>query len=88
MLAVLKLSCEDTSDYEMDVFVVSIIFILIPFNLIIASTFKSSHCSQNEISLRGGTSLAMFPSHLTVVSLYLARHSGAKHDTWLPTPQH
>ncbi|XP_068837392.1 olfactory receptor 2T27-like [Capricornis sumatraensis] len=70
--AVLKLSCEDTSDYEMAVFVVSIIFILIPFNLIIASYIQIFLTVLKMKSPEGrNKALATCSSHLTVVSLYL-----------------
>uniref|UniRef100_A0A8C6CG29 Olfactory receptor n=1 Tax=Moschus moschiferus TaxID=68415 RepID=A0A8C6CG29_MOSMO len=72
MPAVLKLSCEDTSDYEMVVFVVSIIFILIPFNLIIASYIQIFLTVLKMKSPEGrNKALATCSSHLTVVSLYL-----------------
>ena len=72
MPAILKLSCEDTSDYEMVVFVVSIIFILIPFNLIIASYIQIFLTVLKMKSPEGrNKALATCSSHLTVVSLYL-----------------
>ena len=72
MPAILKLSCEDTSDYEMVVFVVSIIFILIPFNLIIASYIRIFLTVLKMKSPEGrNKALATCSSHLTVVSLYL-----------------
>lgn len=79
--SVLKLSCEDTSDYEMAVFVVSIIFILILFNLIIASYIQISHCSQNEISWgeEWSSTRALSPD----CGESLSGASIGVHDTWL-----
>ncbi|XP_029797621.1 olfactory receptor 2T27-like [Suricata suricatta] len=70
--AILKLSCEDTSQYEMVLFVASIIFILIPFSLIVTSyvriflTVLRIHPSEGRKK-----SLSTCSSHLIVVSLYL-----------------
>ncbi|XP_051851612.1 olfactory receptor 2T27-like [Antechinus flavipes] len=72
MPAILKLSCEDTSDYEMGVFVVSIVFIILPFSLIVTSytfiLFTILHMNSPE---GRNKALATCSSHLTVVSLYL-----------------
>ncbi|XP_006218824.2 olfactory receptor 2T27-like [Vicugna pacos] len=70
MPAILKLSCEDTSDYEMVVFVVSIVFILIPFSLIMASYIRIFLTVLRMNSPEGRNKvLATCSSHL---SLYLA----------------
>lgn len=72
MPAILKLSCEDTSEYEMMVFMVSIIFILIPFSLIMASYSRIFLTVLRMNSPEGkNKALATCSSHLTVVSLYL-----------------
>lgn len=69
--AILKLSCEDTSHYEM-MFVVSIIFILIPFSLIVTSYIRIFLTVLRIHSLEGRKiSLSTCSSHLIVVSLYL-----------------
>ncbi|XP_019689403.1 olfactory receptor 2T11-like [Felis catus] len=72
MPAIMKISCKDTSTYELVVLAMGIAFIIVPFGLIMASyTFiflavlhiKSSH-GRNK-------ALATCSSHLTVVSFYL-----------------
>ncbi|XP_007955030.1 olfactory receptor 2M3-like [Orycteropus afer afer] len=70
--AILKLSCEDTSVYEMILFVIGIVFILIPFGLILASYSLIFLTVFNMKSLKGkNKTLTTCSSHLTVVSLYL-----------------
>ncbi|XP_043859253.1 olfactory receptor 2T4-like [Dromiciops gliroides] len=72
MPAILKLSCEDTSDYEMGVFVVSIVFIILPLSLIVTSYTLIFLTILNMNSPEGrNKALATCSSHLTVVSLYL-----------------
>ncbi|XP_076994279.1 olfactory receptor 2T27-like [Tamandua tetradactyla] len=72
MPAILKLSCEDTSDYEMVVSMVSIVFIIIPFTLIMASYARIFSAVLRMNSPRGRSkALTTCFSHLTVVSLYL-----------------
>ncbi|XP_014710821.3 olfactory receptor 2T27-like [Equus asinus] len=72
MPAILKLSCADTSDYEMVVFVVSIVFILIPFTLIMASYIHIFLTVLRMNSPEGrNKALATCSAHLTVVSFYL-----------------
>ncbi|XP_037678953.1 olfactory receptor 2T27-like [Choloepus didactylus] len=70
--AILKLSCEDTSTYEMILFVTGIVFLLIPFGFIFTSygiiflTVFRMRSPEGRSKAR-----ATCPSHLTVVSLYL-----------------
>ncbi|XP_044527765.1 olfactory receptor 2T27-like [Gracilinanus agilis] len=72
MPAILKLSCEDTTDYEMGIFVVSIVFILLPFSLIVTSYILIFLTILHMNSPEGrNKALATCSSHLTVVSLYL-----------------
>ncbi|KAM6224176.1 olfactory receptor 2T27-like [Rhynchocyon petersi] len=72
MPAILKLSCEDTSDYEMTVVVVCIVFTLIPFSLIMASYIRIFFTVLRMNSPDGkNKALATCSSHLTVVGLYL-----------------
>ncbi|XP_037673437.1 olfactory receptor 2M5-like [Choloepus didactylus] len=70
--AILKLSCDDTSIYEMILFVTGIVFLLIPFGLILASYslifLRVFHMKSPEGQSKA---LATCSSHLTVVSLYL-----------------
>ncbi|XP_004471458.1 olfactory receptor 2T4-like [Dasypus novemcinctus] len=70
--AILKLSCEDTSNYEMILFVTGVVFILLPFGLILASY---SLIFLNVFHMRSpegrNKALATCSSHLTVVILYL-----------------
>uniref|UniRef100_A0A6I8P8U6 Olfactory receptor n=1 Tax=Ornithorhynchus anatinus TaxID=9258 RepID=A0A6I8P8U6_ORNAN len=69
--AVLRLSCEDTSAYEMSVFVTCVVFLLIPFSLIVAS-YALIFLSVLRMDSREGRkkALATCSSHLTVVTLY------------------
>ncbi|XP_038626388.1 olfactory receptor 2T4-like [Tachyglossus aculeatus] len=69
--AVLKLSCEDTSAYEMSVFVTCVVFLLIPFSLIVAS-YALIFLSVLRMDSREGRKKALTTcsSHLTVVTLY------------------
>ncbi|XP_037673429.1 olfactory receptor 2M5-like [Choloepus didactylus] len=70
--AILKLSCDDTSIYEMILFVTGTVFLLIPFGLILASYslifLRVFHMKSPEGQSKA---LATCSSHLTVVSLYL-----------------
>ena len=66
--AILKLSYEDTSDYEMVMFA----FILIPFSLIMASYIQIFlNVLKMHSPVARNKALATCSSHLTVVSLYL-----------------
>ncbi|XP_037673779.1 olfactory receptor 2M7-like [Choloepus didactylus] len=70
--AILKLSCEDTSDYEMSLFATGIVFILIPFVIILTSYILIFLSVFHMRSPEGRSkALATCSSHLTVVSLYL-----------------
>ncbi|KAM6224188.1 olfactory receptor 2M3-like [Rhynchocyon petersi] len=72
LLAVLKLSCEDTSVYEMILFVMGIVFFVTPFALILASYGLIFLTVFHMKSKKGkNKALATCSSHLTVVSLYL-----------------
>ncbi|XP_023409295.1 olfactory receptor 2T27-like [Loxodonta africana] len=72
MLATLKLSCEDTLDYEIVVSVVSIALILFPLSFIMASYIRIFFTVLRMNSPEGrNKALATRCSHLTVVSLYL-----------------
>ncbi|KAM6224181.1 olfactory receptor 2T11-like [Rhynchocyon petersi] len=72
LLAVLKLSCEDTSVYEVILFVTGIVFFLIPFGIILASYSVIFLTVFRMKSKKGkNKALATCSSHLTVVSLYL-----------------
>ncbi|XP_007955037.2 LOW QUALITY PROTEIN: olfactory receptor 2T27-like [Orycteropus afer afer] len=72
MPAILKLSCEDTLNYEMMVSVVSVAFILIPFSIIISSYIRIFLTVLRMNSPEGrNKALATCSSHLIVVSLYL-----------------
>ncbi|XP_074076751.1 olfactory receptor 2T27-like [Macrotis lagotis] len=72
MPAILKLSCEDTLDYEMGVFVASIIFIILPFSFIVTSYTLIFLTILHMNSPEGrNKALATCSSHLTVVSLFL-----------------
>ncbi|KAM9254114.1 LOW QUALITY PROTEIN: olfactory receptor 2M5-like [Dugong dugon] len=70
--AILKLSCDDTSLYEKILFVTGIVFILIPFGLILAS-YSLIFLSVFHMKSQKGKNKALSTcsSHLTVVSLYL-----------------
>ncbi|KAM6224187.1 olfactory receptor 2M5-like [Rhynchocyon petersi] len=71
-IAILKLSCEDTSVYEMVLFVSGIVFFLIPFGIILASYSLIFLTVFRMKSKKGkNKALATCSSHLTVVSLYL-----------------
>ncbi|KAM6224182.1 olfactory receptor 2T11-like [Rhynchocyon petersi] len=72
LLAVLKLSCEDTSVYDIIMFVSGIVFFLIPFGIILASYSLIFLTVFHMKSKKGkNKALATCSSHLTVVSLYL-----------------
>ncbi|XP_006874541.1 PREDICTED: olfactory receptor 2M5-like [Chrysochloris asiatica] len=71
IMALLKLSCEDTSTYEKVVLVSGIIFILIPFGLILISYILIFLAVLRMNSPEGkNKALATCSSHLSVVSLY------------------
>ncbi|XP_004697258.1 olfactory receptor 2M3-like [Echinops telfairi] len=71
LLATLRLSCDDTSVYEMILFVTGIMFILIPFGLILAS-YSLIFLSVFRMKSKKGKkkALATCSSHLTVVSFF------------------
>ncbi|XP_006898165.1 PREDICTED: olfactory receptor 2T27-like [Elephantulus edwardii] len=72
MPAILKLSCEDTLNYEMFVSVVSTALILIPFSLIMISYIRIFLAVLRMNTPEGRKkALATCSSHLTVVSLFL-----------------
>ncbi|KAM6224074.1 olfactory receptor 2M2-like [Rhynchocyon petersi] len=72
MPEIMKISCKDTSNYELVIFVVGIIFIIIPFGLIIISYTLIFLTVLHMNSPQGrNKALATCSSHLTVVSLYL-----------------
>ncbi|XP_075398916.1 olfactory receptor 2L3-like [Tenrec ecaudatus] len=74
MPAVLRLSCADTSTYEMVVFVSTIVFLLVPFILILSSyslIFLTVLRMKSSKGKKKG--LATCSSHLTVVSLYFGQ---------------
>ncbi|XP_075398878.1 olfactory receptor 2M5-like [Tenrec ecaudatus] len=71
LLAVLQLSCDDTSVYEMVLFVTGILFILIPFGLILSSYSLIFSSIFHMKSKKGKKkALATCSSHLTVVSFF------------------
>ncbi|KAM6224185.1 olfactory receptor 2M5-like [Rhynchocyon petersi] len=72
LLAILKLSCEDTSVYERILFVSGIVFFLIPFGLILAS-YSLIFLTVFRMKSKKGKNKALTTcsSHLTVVSFYL-----------------
>lgn len=71
--AILKLSCEDTSTYEMVMFVTGIVFLLIPLGLILTSySLIFLHVLHMRSPEGQSKALATCSSHLTVVSLYLS----------------
>ncbi|KAM7242318.1 hypothetical protein CapIbe_006789 [Capra ibex] len=72
MPAIMKISCKDTSIYEVVVFVMGICFIIIPFGFIMASYMLIFHTVLHMKSPQGrNKALAICFSHLTVVSFYL-----------------
>ncbi|XP_075398896.1 olfactory receptor 2T29-like [Tenrec ecaudatus] len=71
VMALLKLSCEDTSTYEKVILVSGIVFLLIPFGLILTSYILIFLTVRHMNSLKGkNKALATCSSHLGVVSLY------------------
>ncbi|XP_006894022.1 PREDICTED: olfactory receptor 2L2-like [Elephantulus edwardii] len=71
VMALLKLSCEDTSTYEKVILVSGIVFLLIPFGLILTSyTLIFLTVLQMNSSEGNKKALATCSSHLGVVSLY------------------
>ncbi|XP_042525459.1 olfactory receptor 2T27-like [Dipodomys spectabilis] len=74
MPAILRMSCVDTSVYEMVKFVSTIIFLLVPFVLILAS-YVLIFLTVLKMNSRNGKkkALATCSSHLTVVSLYFGQ---------------
>lgn len=74
MPAILRMSCVDTSVYEMVKFVSTIIFLLAPFTLILTSYTLIFLTVLRMNSPRGrNKALATCSSHLTVVSLYFGQ---------------
>ncbi|XP_004697322.1 olfactory receptor 2M2-like [Echinops telfairi] len=72
MPAIMKISCKDTSKYELVVFVLGVIFIIIPFGLIMTSyTLIFLTVLRMNPPQGRNKALATCSSHLTVVSLYL-----------------
>ncbi|XP_004461190.2 LOW QUALITY PROTEIN: olfactory receptor 2L3-like [Dasypus novemcinctus] len=74
MPAIMRLSCVDTSAYEMVKFVSTIVFLLVPFILILAS-YTLIFLTVLKMNSRKGRNkaLATCSSHLTVVSLYFGQ---------------
>ncbi|KFO37847.1 olfactory receptor 2T27 [Fukomys damarensis] len=74
MPAILRMSCADTSVYEMVKFVSTVVFLLVPFSLILAS-YALIFLTVLRMSSRKGRNkaLATCSSHLTVVSLYFGQ---------------
>ncbi|XP_076994111.1 olfactory receptor 2T27-like [Tamandua tetradactyla] len=74
MPAIMRLSCVDTSAYEMVKFVTTIVFLLVPFILILTSYTLIFLTVLRMSSCKGGIkALATCSSHLTVVSLYFGQ---------------
>ncbi|XP_053428489.1 olfactory receptor 2T11-like [Nycticebus coucang] len=72
MPAIMKISCKDTSTYELVVFVMGIAFIIIPFGLIMSSYILIFLTVLHMKSPQGrNKALATCSSHLAVVSFYL-----------------
>lgn len=72
MPAIMKISCKDTSTYELVVFVMGISFIIIPFGLIMASyTFIFLTVLRMKSPQGRNKALTTCSSHLIVVSFYL-----------------
>ncbi|ELW66830.1 olfactory receptor 2T27 [Tupaia chinensis] len=74
MPAILRLSCVDTSAYDMVKFVSTIVFLLVPFVLIVTS-YTLIFLTVLRMNSRKGRNkaLATCTSHLTVVSLYFGQ---------------
>ncbi|XP_015107665.1 olfactory receptor 2T27-like [Vicugna pacos] len=74
MPAILRLSCMDISAYEMVKFVSTIVFLLVPFSLILTS-YTLIFLTVLQMNSRKGRNkaLATCSSHLTVVSLYFGQ---------------
>ncbi|CAI9170351.1 unnamed protein product [Rangifer tarandus platyrhynchus] len=71
IMALLKLSCEDTSTYEKVVLITGIVFLLIPFGLVLASYILIFLTVLHINSPEGRhKALATCSSHFSVVSLY------------------
>ncbi|KAM6224157.1 olfactory receptor 2T27-like [Rhynchocyon petersi] len=74
MPAILRLSCVDTSAYEKVKFVTTIVFLLVPFLLILSSYTLIFLTVMRMNSQKGrNKALATCSSHLTVVSLYFGQ---------------
>lgn len=71
--AIMKISCKDTSTYEVVVFVMGITFIIIPFWIYYGFIhLHLPHCPAYEIPLKTGTKpWSPASPNLTVVSFYL-----------------
>ncbi|KAM9729825.1 olfactory receptor 2M4-like [Dama dama] len=71
IMALLKLSCEDTSTYEKVALITGIVFLLIPFGLVLTSYILIFLAVLHMNSPEGRhKALATCSSHLSVVSLY------------------
>ncbi|CAN0442079.1 unnamed protein product [Rangifer tarandus platyrhynchus] len=71
IMALLKLSCEDTSTYEKVVLITGIVFLLIPFGLVLTSYILIFLTVLHMNSPEGRhKALVTCSSHLSVVSLY------------------
>ncbi|XP_053525636.1 olfactory receptor 2M2-like [Artibeus jamaicensis] len=72
MPAIMKISCKDTSTYELVVFGMGIVFLFIPFGIIIASyTFILLAVFRMKSSKGKNKALTTCSSHIMVVSLYM-----------------
>uniref|UniRef100_A0A671EJN7 Olfactory receptor n=1 Tax=Rhinolophus ferrumequinum TaxID=59479 RepID=A0A671EJN7_RHIFE len=68
---ILKLACEDTSVHEVSVYVVAILFVVVPFVLILASYSKIIFTILRLPTARGGAKVfSTCSSHLLVVLLF------------------
>ncbi|KAM5300041.1 LOW QUALITY PROTEIN: olfactory receptor 2T27-like [Ctenodactylus gundi] len=74
MPAILRMSCADTSVYETVKFVSTLVFLLVPFALILVSYVLICLAVLRKSSRRGRSkALATCSSHLAVVSLYFGQ---------------
>ncbi|XP_036996046.2 olfactory receptor 2M2 [Artibeus jamaicensis] len=72
MPAIMKISCKDTSTYELVVFGMGIVFLFIPFGIITASyTFILLAVFRMKSSKGRNKALTTCSSHIMVVSLYM-----------------
>ncbi|EPY77636.1 olfactory receptor 332 [Camelus ferus] len=80
MPAILRLSCMDTSVYEMVIFLTSTAYLLVPFSLILTSYIVIFLTVLQMTSRKGrNKALATCSSHLTVVSLYFGQTPTSSH---------